>query len=82
MKLGREYILTTQQLDIYGTANHYKGKVRLIHGSKDKIVPLSCSEEFKATYGAAAELIIVEGENHMIGLKTQRVADLVVEFFQ
>ena len=82
MKLGREYILTTQQLDIYGTASHYKGKVRLIHGSKDKIVPLSCSEDFKATYGDAAELIIVEGENHMIGLKTQRVADLVVEFFQ
>ena len=82
MKLGREYILTTQQLDIYGTASHYKGKVRLIHGSKDKIVPLSCSEDFKATYGDAAELIIVKGENHMISLKTRRVADLVVEFFK
>ena len=37
MKLGREYILTTQELDIYGTAKAYTGPVRLIHGSKDTI---------------------------------------------
>lgn len=42
MKLGREYILSTQELDIYGTAKAYTGPVRLIHGSKDTIVPLSC----------------------------------------
>lgn len=36
-KGGREYILTTQELDIYGTAKAYTGPVRLIHGNKDTI---------------------------------------------
>lgn len=34
---AREYLLSTQELDIYGTAKAYTGPVRLIHGSKDTI---------------------------------------------
>ena len=40
MKLGREYLLTTQQLDIYGTAAAYAGPVLLLHGDNDRIVPM------------------------------------------
>lgn len=82
MKLGREYILTTQELDIYGTAKAYTGPVRLIHGSKDTIVPMSCSERFVETYGERSELIVVEGENHMITLRKKKTVDLAVEFFR
>lgn len=82
MKLGREYILTTQELDIYGTAKAYTGPVRLIHGSKDTIVPMSCSERFVETYGKRSELIVVEGENHMITLRKKKTVDLAVEFFR
>ena len=82
MKLGREYILTTQELDIYGTAKAYTGPVRLIHGSKDTIVPMSCSEKFVETYGERSELIVVEGENHMITLRKKKTVDLAVEFFR
>lgn len=82
MKLGREYILTTQELDIYGTAKTYTGPVRLIHGSKDNIVPLSCSERFAETYGERSELIVVEGENHMITLRKKKTVALAVEFFR
>lgn len=53
MKLGREYILTTQELDIYGTAQAYTGPVRLIHGSKDTIVPMSCSEKKVASHAVS-----------------------------
>lgn len=81
IKLGREYILTTQKLDIYGTAKAYTGPVRLIHGSKDAIVPLSCSEKFVEAYGDRSELIVVEGENHMITLKKKKTVSLAVEFF-
>ncbi len=81
MKLGREYLLSTQQLDIYGTAEAYKGPVRIIHGSNDRLVPMWCSEDFKKTYGEAAELIVVDGENHRLSKKTKEVARLVVEFF-
>ena len=82
MKLGREYILTTQELDIYGTAKAYTGPVRLIHGSKDTIVPMSCSKRFVETYGERSELIVVEGENHMITLRKKKTVDLAVEFFR
>lgn len=80
MKLGREYILSTQQLDIYGTAKAYTGPVRLIHGSKDTIVPMSCSEKFVETYTQKAELIVVEGENHMITRKLKTVVSHAVSF--
>lgn len=81
MKLGRDYILTTQELDIYGTAKAYTGPVRLIHGSKDTIVPMSCSEKFVETYTQDAELIVVEGENHMITRKLKKVVSYAVAFF-
>lgn len=81
MKLGREYILTTQELDIYGTAKAYTGPVRLIHGSKDTIVPMSCSERFVETYTQDAELVVVEGENHMITRRLKAVVSHAVSFF-
>ena len=81
MKLGREYLLSTQQLDIYGTAGAYQGPVRIIHGGNDRLVPMWCSEDFVKTYGEAAELIVVEGENHRLSKKTRKVAELVVAFF-
>ena len=81
MKLGREYILSTQELDIYGTAQAYTGPVRLIHGSKDNIVPLSCSKRYVETYTQDAELIVVEGENHMITRRLRKVVAHAVSFF-
>ena len=82
MKLGREYLLSTQELDIFGTAAHYKGPVRLIHGTVDMIVPMRCSEQYLETYGEEAELIAVEGENHLITKKKKKVVSLVREFFR
>ena len=82
MKLGREYLLTTQELDIYGTAASYRGPVRVIHGTKDRIVPMWCSEKFVETYGAQSELVVVEGENHTITRKRKEVVNSVVEFFK
>ena len=82
MKVSREYILSTQQLDIYGTAEAYNGPVRIIHGSDDTLVPMWCSKDIKRTYGERAELIVVENENHRISRKTKQVAALVVDFFK
>ena len=82
MKLGREYLLSTQQLDIYGTAKHYTGPVRLIHGSEDEIVPMWCSERFVETYGDKAEPIVVDKENHMLSKKTRETIGHAVSFFK
>ena len=82
MKLGREYLLTTQELDIYGTASVYQGPVRILHGDRDGIVPLWCSEKFQELYGDRSELIIIKGENHMITRRRKEVVARVVSFFE
>ena len=82
MKLGREYLLTTQQLDIYGTAALYDGPVLLLHGSEDSIVPLWCSEKYLETYGDNAELKVIDGENHMITKRRKQIVAETVAFFK
>lgn len=82
-KLGREYLLSTQQLDIYAAASAYQGPVRVLHGTRDSIVPMWCSEKFVETYGSKrAELVVVEGENHTISRKRKEVVASVVQFFK
>ena len=81
-KLGREYLVTTQQLDIYATASGFKGPVRIIHGTRDSIVPIWCSERFVETYGDQSELVLVEGENHTISIRKKEVVASVVQFFK
>lgn len=81
-KLGREYLVTTQQLDIYGTAAAYQGPVLLIHGDRDGIVPMWCSERYLEAYGPHATLKVVEGENHTITRRRKQVVAETVEFFR
>ena len=81
-KLGREYLVTTQQLDIYGTAAAYKGPVLLLHGDRDGIVPMWCSERYLEAYGPHATLKVVEGENHTITRRRKQVVAETVEFFK
>lgn len=82
MKLGREYLLTTQELDIYGAASSYAGPVLILHGTRDSIVPMWCSDRYKETYGEKAELKTIEGENHTITRRRKEVVREVVEFFK
>lgn len=81
-KLGREYLLTTQELDIYGTAKAYGGSVLILHGTNDSIVPLWCSERYKETYGERSELSLIEGENHTITRRRDEVVRRTVSYFR
>ena len=81
-KLGREYLVTTQQLDIFGTSAAYQGPVLLLHGDRDGIVPMWCSEQYLETYGANATLKVVEGENHTITRRRKQVIGETVAFFK
>lgn len=80
-KLGHDYLVQTQQLDIYGIAQHYQGPVCLIHGANDGIVPLWCSEKYHKVY-RDSQLNIVKGENHMFILKGRYVAAMIVQFLK
>lgn len=64
-RVGREYMLSVQQLDIYGTSELYQGPVCIIHGTKDGIVPLWCSERYDSIYNHST-LHLIEGENHLM----------------
>ncbi|MCR5715160.1 MAG: alpha/beta fold hydrolase [Bacteroidales bacterium] len=80
-KLGRDYLLQTQQLDTYGTAALYQGPVCLIHGTMDRIVPLRCSEKYHEIY-THSQLHKVEGENHMIIKRKSEVAGITAAFLE
>lgn len=80
--LGREYILSTQKLDIFGTAAAYKGPVLIIHGTKDGIVPLWCSDKYMEAYEGRAALSLVDGANHTFTGKRKQAASLAVPFFK
>lgn len=82
MKLGRDYLKTTQTLDIYGTAAAYRGPALLLHGDSDKIVPRWCSEKYLTIYGKKATLQIVDGENHTITRRRKTVVAKTVDFFK
>ena len=82
MKLGREYLISTQTLDIYGTAAAYKGRVLILHGTEDSIVPVWCSERYEETYGEMSEFTLIEGENHLISRRKDEVVRRTVSFFR
>lgn len=56
--------------------------IHAVRRTKDKIVPMWCSERYKETYGDKAELKTVEGENHTITRHRDEVVREVVEFFK
>lgn len=64
-KLGREFILAAQKLPIYEESCKYSGKVLIIHGDKDAIVPVSYGESYHKEF-PDSQLRIIEGEGHFM----------------
>ena len=78
-KLGRDFILAAQKLPIYETSCRYSGKVCLIHGTKDAIVPVSYSEKYNQGY-PDSELHLLEGEGHF--MRSREVRELSCRFLK
>lgn len=79
-KLGREYMLSSQKLEIYETAAMYHGPACIIHGDKDNTVPLWCSERYVQIY-SNPEFHMIAGENHRFSKKTREMIGIVTDFF-
>ena len=58
------------------------GPVLLLHGTKDSIVPMWCSEQYLETYGSRATLVKVDGENHLITRRKKEICNRTVTFFE
>ena len=80
-KLGRRFILEAQQLPIYETSSKYSGKVCIIQGKNDKIVPVSYAEKYHQSY-KDSELCIFEDEGHFLNGNKARLLNKVVTFLK
>ena len=80
-KLGRNYLLQAQELDIYGVSANYQGPVCIIHGSQDGIVPLWCSEKYQSIY-PNSQLHIIEDENHLLIKKLPDIIRIIHHFLK
>ena len=61
--LGRNFVLTLRDLDIYQGMPQFTAPVLLMHGTNDAIVPYRYSERAAQTY-PNAELVTYRGEGH------------------
>jgi alpha/beta superfamily hydrolase len=73
IELGVGFYYNALELDLYATAAKFDKNVNLVHGDRDDIVPLRCSERFLEIYGARATLTRVHGADHdYAGMEYQR----------
>lgn len=80
-KMGREYILTAQTLPIEEESSWFSGPVRLLHGTWDPIVPISCSERYQNLYMNSI-LHIIRGTEHLFLFHRHRVRRLIIDFLR
>lgn len=61
--IGRRYSVDAVSFDIYDVIGGYTGDVLILHGDRDRIVPLRYSQRAQAVY-RAAKLVVMPGEGH------------------
>ena len=82
LKVGRNYILTAQTLQIYETAEKYKGPALMVHGTGDIIVPYTYSLRYQKIYpNSKVELLpkFDHGFTQDVDKATQIVADFFIK---
>lgn len=80
-KLGRKFILAAQKLPIYETSAKFSGKVLILQGKDDKIVPYSYSEKYHEVY-QNSELQILENEGHLMNNNKEKILSIITEFLK
>lgn len=63
LKLGKNFFVSMREFDTFKNIGNFQKNVLIIHGDKDNIVPLSCSEKAITIY-PNAELLVLPGEGH------------------
>ena len=71
VELGRDFVVTLRDLDIYENMADFQKPVLILHGTADNIVPLSYSQRAIKTY-PNAELVTYTGEGHGFTLSIMR----------
>ena len=72
--LGRDFVFTLRELDIYANMAYFQKPVLILHGTNDNIVPISYSQRAAETYPNAG-LVTYNGEGHGFTPETMRDAE-------
>ena len=78
-KMGREYITTAQTLPIEEESSWYTGPVCLLHGTWDKLIPISCSKAYHKLY-EHSELHLIKRTGHVFLLRRSQVRTILMDF--
>lgn len=80
MPIGRRYVEDALSFDIYDVLGAYGGPVLILHGDRDRLVPISYSERAVRTFHSA-ELLTMEGQGHgFSGSARERAKALALAF--
>ncbi|MCR4966148.1 MAG: alpha/beta fold hydrolase [Bacteroidales bacterium] len=77
--LGERYLRTATRLPIFETSAKYQGKVCLIHGTGDILVPWTCSEHYHQIW-PGSEYHLLEYYDHNFTVCPFLPIDLTVEY--
>lgn len=80
--ISRKYNVDAMSFDIYDCMKNYPGKVLIIHGTADAIVPVSYSERALRCF-PSARLLLIEGGGHgFTGRDETDSAEMALEFIR
>lgn len=80
MKLGRRYAADVMAMDLPGALTAYTGETLILHGDRDRIVPLRYSEAAAQAW-PTAHLTVIHGAGHGFGAAADRQALAAVDAF-
>lgn len=78
--LGRRFFEELRDMNVYKTITKYEGPVLIVHGSKDRVVPLSYSERAMKLY-RDAHIGVIPGAGHGFKPAERRVSNMFVGEF-
>ena len=80
LKVGHDYLQTTQQIPVYEESAKYTGPVLVLHSQDDPLVPYQYGQQMSAVY-QNARLETLHGFDHNFTQDTPSADQIVTQFF-
>lgn len=80
VKLGKKFMMDIRPMKPFETIGNYKGRVLIVHGTDDKIVPIDYSKRAEQTYGDAT-LKIIDKAGHGFNPAERKLSNQYVKEF-
>lgn len=82
MKLGREFAVGARALELPKAIGSYSGRVLIMHGCRDEIVPLRYSQWARDTYGNARLELFPEEGHGFCESESARMNEMCLDFIR